>query len=211
MLKLHEEDATPPEETTTLKLPCGCVNPDALRLRVRGALSPYIEDPCLRKVVEADLVGEEPAFPLCPDPACSHHRATHADGFRSGWAWKDDYDLLKLRLFKEATRRARAGGLLVLPAAAAAVAQPTPRRATPRRAPPRPDDLLVGTRQIRAALKEAEPPVRISSADLKAAVPSIPGAKWDKDRAHPAWIVMRAAAVKRCREFARESSPEPRR
>ena len=125
---------------TSFKRPCGCVDSAAVRARAAGAKIPYAEDPCLRKVVEADLSGDEVQFPLCPDATCPHHRATSADAFRGGWAWISGYQMLTAKLRTEAVRRVRAAKLVTDAGAGrertsgADVSAPAPvPRARPRR------------------------------------------------------------------------------
>lgn len=80
------------------KRPCGCA-PSPMTAETAHL---HGEDPCLRRVAEADLRGEEPAMPLCPDPDCSHHGAK-PEGFRQGWAWFQHYVLLKEKLRDQAS------------------------------------------------------------------------------------------------------------
>jgi hypothetical protein len=181
------DEPLPPERRDP-KLPCGCVDAEVVRLRPRGAPNLSIEDPCLRKVVDADLAGDEPELPLCTDPACDHHHLKSADGFRIALGWQAEYRLLTLRLQKEAIRRTRAGNLFLLPPAAAATPTRNPRRASRSTADP-----VVGVRDMLEALRDDDgaPSTEEMNAALNAG--EVPGAYRDGKRRGRPWVAMRAA------------------
>ena len=71
-------------------LPCGCV-PNRLPREVQHL---RYQEPCLLRIVEADLRGKPQPEPLCADPACPHHTVTSQHAFRRGWAWHEAYTSL---------------------------------------------------------------------------------------------------------------------
>jgi hypothetical protein len=178
-------DEVPQPECLDATLPCGCVNHEVVRLQPARHREPWLDDPCLRKVVEADLAGEEPEFPLCPDPACGHHGATSADGFRVGWAWQSDYQLLSLRLRKEARRRLRSDDV---PAPA------TSRSSRSKKTAPV-GDTIEGIRDMLDVLRAEH--CAVATAELNAALHGgeIPGARRATGKTGAPWVVKRAALL----------------
>jgi hypothetical protein len=180
-----EGDDVPPPECLDARLPCGCVNHEVVRLQPARQREPWLDDPCLRKVVDADLAGEEPEFPLCRDPACSHHRATSADGFRVGWAWQSDYQLLTLRRRKEARRLLRADDA----PAVAKVRSGRSKRAAPG------GETVSGIRDMLLVLRDAR--LEVATAELNAALHGgeVRGARRDTGKTGAPWVVKRAALL----------------